>query len=150
MHRFPSLLSEKSKACPPFLNKIHCVVFQKMKFGVDGCCCKRCSVVLHEVVDFSSYTGELRYHIRFITGVQIIPRPINLPRLSASLCVTCPALLYMVWHSPNNRKARSKRSRTLSACSISCVHICCARATGAEQSVWALCGCVEHNIKPVT
>jgi len=72
MHRFPSLLSEKSKACPPFLNKIHCVVFQKMKFGEDGCCGKGGSVVPHEVVDCRSYTGELRYHIRFITGVQII------------------------------------------------------------------------------
>ena len=33
MRQFPSSLPEKPKACPPFLYKIHCMVFQKWSLG---------------------------------------------------------------------------------------------------------------------
>ena len=58
--------SPRNPKPPPFLYKIHCMVFQKVEFGVDGCCWDGCSVVQHKFVDCSSYTGELRYHVRFI------------------------------------------------------------------------------------
>jgi len=120
-----------------------------MKFGEDGCRWKG-PVVLHEVVDCSSYTGELRYHVRFITGMEII----CLCQFTQAICFSVCNVPCLIVHGVAFTKQQEGSLKAITDTQ----HVALVVYTSAVpgQQVLnrvcgrALCGFVEHSIKPVT